>query len=127
MTIYGNDNPEFIAEAIKTDESLEGDDSVKMVLSIMEKGETRNITLSKTTVDEKFFELMIEFLYGRSKMNLMQQPQQVEDMHSETVEQVKQVVQEMPIEQFTAQEAEEMLNESRGRTQQSTGGKTGDV
>lgn len=116
MTIYGNDKPDFIAQALKTDESLEGPEkSSKMMLSIINNSDETELLFSKENVDEKFFELMCEFLYGRAKMNLMDSENSIEDLHTKSVAKVVNVVNEMPIKDFNPEDARKLLNGSRGR------------
>jgi len=115
MTIYGNDEPDFLAQAVKTDESLEGPKaSRKLILSIFNDGEETEIKLSKENVDESFFELMCEFLYGRAKMNMIDN-NDIEDLHTEAVKKVVNIVNQMPITDFNPQDARNLLNNSRGR------------
>jgi len=114
--MFGNDNPEFLAQAVKTDESLEGPEAgSKMLLSIFNDGDETEIILSQENVDEKFFELMCEFLYGRAKMNMMSSDNEVEDLHVEAMKKVVNVVNTMPLDQFNQDDARQMLNQSRGR------------
>lgn len=115
MTIYGNDDPDFLAQALKTDKSLEPKSGNKMMLTIMNEGENMDILLSEANVDDKFFELMCEFLYARSKMNMMGNSD-IEDLHSEAVKKVVNIINEMPITSFKPQDARTMLNKSRGRS-----------
>lgn len=117
MIIYGNDDPDFIAQAVKTDSSLEGEEGMKMMLSILKDDEELDVVLSKKNVDSKFFELMCEFLYARSKMNIMDNDD-VEDLHDEAVKKTVNIVNEMPINDFKPEDARKMLDESRGRYQE---------
>lgn len=116
MTIYGSDDPDFLAQAVKTDASLEGPDkSRKVILTIINGNEEHEINFDRENIDDKFFELMCEFLYGRAKMDMLGEFDEDTDLHVEAVDQVVEIVGSMPISEFNPQDARNALNKSRGR------------
>lgn len=105
-----------MTQVVKSDKSIEPETYKKILLDISTEDDEAEVVLNQENVDRKMFTLIVEIVYARVKMDLIDK-QGVEDLHESCVKKTIEIIEDMPFKKFKPENTRQYLDKTRGRGQ----------